>query len=154
MRASKIPARVLIGHWAKSEDPNPPSQGHVAHKCHAKGEFYAQDIGWVPVDLSGAVEFDKTPEGLRFFGHEKGDFLTLQLDHDVRYDSGLFGVKEVRRLQNARYHVKGSGDFKNVKIDHNWQVETLSDKSHAEAAGSKAGSAKKSAGKTSKPKAG
>ena len=95
MRVNKIPARLLIGHWAKSQDPDPPPQGRVSHKCHCKAEFYVEGIGWVPVDLSGAVEFDKTPEGLRFFGHEKGDFLTLQLDYDVRDDSGLFGVKEV-----------------------------------------------------------
>ncbi len=112
---------------AKSEDPNPRPAGRVSHQCHAKGEFYAKDVGWVPVDLSGAVEFDKTPDGLLFFGHEKGNFLTLQLDYDLSYDSGLTGMKTARHLQNARFHVKGEGNLNSVKIDHSWQVETLAE---------------------------
>jgi Transglutaminase-like superfamily len=122
MRANKIPARLLIGHWAKSEGPKPPPEGRVAHQCHCKSEFYAEGVGWVPVDLSGAVQNDKAPEGLRYFGHENGDFLTLHLDYDVEYDSGLRGVKTQRHLQNVRYHVKGNGNFDGVKIEHKWEV--------------------------------
>jgi transglutaminase-like putative cysteine protease len=125
LRANKVPARLRVGHWAKSEDPHPPAQGHVAHKAHVKAEFYAAGVGWIPVDLSGAVEFDKTPEGLRYFGNDKGDFLTVHLDYDVEFDSGLWGVKSVRHLQSVHYYVRGEGTLDNARIDRNWQVETL-----------------------------
>jgi len=125
LRANKVPVRLVLGHLAKSEAPDPPPKGKVAHCCHTKAEFYAKDIGWVPVDLSSAVEYDKTPEGLRYFGHDKGEFITMHLDYDVEYDAGPRGVKTTRHLQNVRFHVGGNGDANSAKIEHKWQVETL-----------------------------
>jgi transglutaminase-like putative cysteine protease len=125
LRANQVPVRLLLGHLAKSEDPNPPPHGRVAHCCHTKAEFYAQDIGWVPVDLSSAVEYDKTPAGLRYFGHDKGEFITLHLDYDVEFDTVARGMRTARHLQNVRYHVVGNGNLDSAKIDHRWQVETL-----------------------------
>ncbi|HEX4142086.1 MAG TPA: transglutaminase-like domain-containing protein [Pirellulales bacterium] len=125
LRTSKVPARLRVGHWAKSENPRPPAAGHVAHKAHVKAEFYANGVGWVPVDVSGAVEFDKTAEGLRYFGNDKGDFLTVHLDYDAEFDSTLWGVKSVRHLQSVHYYVRGDGNMDGAAIDRNWQVETV-----------------------------
>ncbi|HEY1786311.1 MAG TPA: transglutaminase-like domain-containing protein [Pirellulales bacterium] len=125
LRANKVPARLRVGHWAKSDDPKPPAQGHVAHRAHVKAEFYVADVGWVPVDLSSAVESDKTPQGLRFFGNDRGDFFTVHLDYDLELDTGLFGVKSQRHLQSARFWYKGEGKSDSATADHHWQVETL-----------------------------
>ena len=59
MRASGIPARALVGHWVnlKSE----------IHQPHVKTEFFADGVGWIPVDPGSS------------FGTEEGNFLTLHL---------------------------------------------------------------------------
>ncbi|HTU23910.1 MAG TPA: hypothetical protein VMF30_00845, partial [Pirellulales bacterium] len=112
-------------HWARSDDPRPTPAGRAAHRVHVKAEFHAPGVGWVPVDLSSAVESDKSPEGLKYFGHDAGDFLATHLDYDVELDTGFSGVKSVRHLQNIHYYFRGTGNVDSPTIDRTWHVETL-----------------------------
>ena len=120
-----MPARMLLGRWAKSSVPHATLDGVAYHQQHVKAEFHASGVGWTPVDLSSAVLHDKSPEGLRYFGHDPGDFLTVQVDPDVEIDSVHWGVKSLALLQGIQYYVSGKGRFDNVTTSRDWQVETL-----------------------------
>ena len=63
MRANGIPARSLRGRWVS------PGNGPLAAdkgEGHVKSEFYADGIGWVPVDAN-----------FRRFGEEQANFIAL-----------------------------------------------------------------------------
>jgi transglutaminase-like putative cysteine protease len=80
MRANKIPARALAGCWAKSSKPDAKLNGVRYSQVHIKAEVYITDIGWIPIDMSSAINHDKTPEGLHYFGNDPGDFLTMHVE--------------------------------------------------------------------------
>ena len=69
------------------------------YQIHVKAEFFARGVGWVLVDLSSAVLHDKSPQGLRFFGNDPGDFIAFHVDSNLVVDSQLFGAKSVANLQ-------------------------------------------------------
>ena len=107
LRANAIPARLLVGKWAKSDHSGAP--GGI-QQCHVKSEFYAESVGWVPVEISGSIE-NKLGRDLDFFGNEYQPFITLHLDVDLVLDSVMFGEKSLLYLQNAAtwYYGTGSG---------------------------------------------
>lgn len=125
MRANGIPARMLCGRWAKSSKRGAELNGVAYNQQHVKAEFFAAGIGWVPVDLSSAVLHDKTEEGLQYFGHDRGDFLTVHVDPEIEVDTIHFGRKSFNFMQGFHYYVTGSGklDGETMKLD--WQVEVL-----------------------------
>src|SRR5207248_1997886 len=75
LRANDIPARQMVGRMVKSQTPidKPP------YGAHSRAEFFAEGVGWVPVDPTFGLG-DKTPSGLTQFGNDAGDFLVLHLD--------------------------------------------------------------------------
>ncbi len=122
LRAHGVPARLLVGRWALSANKG-QTVGDVAfYQQHAKAEFYAEGVGWTPADLSSAVLHDKTPQGLTFFGDDKGDFIAMHIDHDLRLDTFHFGKVSLPWLQGIAYWVTGSGTLDGVTVDENWQV--------------------------------
>ena len=123
LRANQVPARVLFGRWAKSAVAGATLQGAPYHQQHIKSEFFAQGIGWVPADLSRAVTADKSPEGLRHFGYDSGEFLTVHVDPDLEFNSGLFGTRTLPYLQSFHYYARGDGKLSHLKCDLDWQVE-------------------------------
>ena len=57
--ANGIPARALCGRVVIDEGrPTKTSWPH------ARAEFFAQGIGWVPVDVAGAIRSNRSPDGL------------------------------------------------------------------------------------------
>jgi transglutaminase-like putative cysteine protease len=125
LRANQIPARVLLGRWAKSSKPDEKLDGFAYYQQHIKAEFYADGIGWIPVDCSSAVVHDKTPEGLQYFGNDRGDFLVVHVDPDLRVDSVHWGVKDIVMLQSFYYFASGSGKLDSVTFNRTWTVETV-----------------------------
>jgi transglutaminase-like putative cysteine protease len=84
MRANGIPARWLLGSWANSTTP-PETPYHVL------AEFYAEGIGWVPVDPAVAVYYHRDDREVmleKCFGADSGNFLTTQVDHGFEFDPG------------------------------------------------------------------
>jgi hypothetical protein len=93
LRANKIPARILIGHWARS------GSGDECND-HAQVEFYAAQVGWVPVDISNAISDRENPAG-GYFGHDDGDFITMHTNTDLEVDTRVSGLRTVSALFNA-----------------------------------------------------
>ena len=105
LRANGIPARALGGRVVISEG-RPTGTGWA----HAKVEFYAGGIGWVPADVAGAVRFNRSPEGLESFGNDTAEFLTTHLDTDLIIKH-YFGKETLAWLPDAAWWVKGSGTY-------------------------------------------
>jgi transglutaminase-like putative cysteine protease len=62
MRANRIPARVLYGRLLNRSRA-------TADEIHCSAEFFADGIGWVPVDIPR-----------KLYGQDPGDFLVLHFD--------------------------------------------------------------------------
>ncbi len=125
MRAHAVPARVLAGRWARSSKPGAIVGDVQYYQQHVKAEFYADQLGWVPVDLSSAVEHDHSPVGLQYFGRDQGDFLTIHLDPLVQIDTLHFGRQTFNWLQGVHYYASGKGTLRNKTIDEQWHVNWL-----------------------------
>jgi hypothetical protein len=125
LRAHGIPARLLVGRWAISSKPNEVAGEVAFYQQHVKAEFYARGLGWVPVDLSSAILHDKSPSGLRFFGHDPGDFVVMHVDPELLVDTVHFGKQAVDWLQGPAYWVSGGGSLKGSKTTEEWQVKVV-----------------------------
>lgn len=77
MCSSGIPARLILGRWATSEEPakgGKPPNGQF----HCKPEVFIDNLGWVGADMSGGVGVEGNP--FVCFGTETGDFVVLDFD--------------------------------------------------------------------------
>lgn len=124
LRAGGVPARALAGCWAKSAAADGMLNGVRYYQTHVKAEFFADGVGWVPVDCSSAVLHDRTAEKLRYFGNDPGDFLTLHVDPELKVDSVYFGTKTLPWLQQFNFFVRGKGTLAGLKREMNWTVES------------------------------
>ena len=121
MRANGIPARSLVGRWLKPDNEN--DNGSTHGQCHVKAEFFANGIGWVPIELSGAVSA-KERGALDFFGRFAGDFVTLHVDTDLMINSIYFGVSNIRNMQSPLFWVTGAGTVKGYTAQTTWQTRS------------------------------
>ncbi len=110
LRANGIPTRILAGRVVIREG-KPIKESWL----HAKVEFYAQGIGWVPVDMAGALRSGKPVDGLEFFGVDSAEFLTTHTDTDIIINT-YFGRKTIEWLPDATPWVIGSGTLDNSQI--------------------------------------
>lgn len=123
LRSQGIAARMLAGRWARSATPD-EKVGEVTYfQEHIKAEFFAREIGWVPVDVALGVLRDRSPGKLRYFGYDGGNFLTLHLDNDLKCDTLYMGLKTSALLQTASWWAIGTGDFNDVTVTEDWQVK-------------------------------
>jgi transglutaminase-like putative cysteine protease len=116
LRANDIPARLLVGRMARSDRPDDPPYG----QCHVRAEFFAADVGWVPVDVSYGVT-----SGGEHFGNDPGDHLVQHVDLDLVINPGPLGRKNVQVLQHMEYWVHGQGSGDGVKTQASWKVSQL-----------------------------
>ena len=121
MRSQGIPSRALVGRNATSATHGK----HGDSREHVKAEFFAQGVGWVPVNVSMAVLFDKTTEKLEYFGNDKGDHLAFCVDTDVSIDTRYFGVKKITWLQSACFWATGPGNLDGDVDEEDWKVFAL-----------------------------
>ena len=122
LRADDIPARLLAGRRAESSGVEPLSR-RPYDPLHIRAEFYARGVGWVPADIISAVARDETPEGLRYFGTDEGDFLAFHAGTDFVLET-YFGPKTVEWLQDPSFWVLGGGTFDGVTTRAEWKVTT------------------------------
>lgn len=124
LRSNDIPARLLVGRWAKSAEPGDKLEGLDYEQQHVKSEFFAAGVGWIPVDMSLGVGDGKSTDP-NFFGKDPGDFITLHFDHDIAVDTIHFGTESLTWLQGINYWVAGTGDLSKVRIEKSWTVADL-----------------------------
>jgi hypothetical protein len=121
LRGNDIPARTLEGRWALSSKTDDLVGSLPYYQTHVKAEFYAQGIGWVPVDIATAL-YDKKGDGLSCFGHDPGDFLTMHVNPHLRLDSIHFGKHDMECLQGPAYWVTGRGSTEPTHTHEKWEV--------------------------------
>jgi transglutaminase-like putative cysteine protease len=122
MRASQVPARGLFGRWATSAKKGEKVGEIDYYQWHVMAEFFADGVGWVPVDVSSSVLHDRSKSGLRCFGNDRGEFLTFHVDPDFDVDTGAFGVNHVGSLQSPAWWVTGNGTVDGWKANEDWQI--------------------------------
>lgn len=123
LRSQGVPARTLCGRWAISAKDGERYHGVAYAQQHVKAEFFAQGVGWAPVDLSSAVLHDRSHQKLEFFGADDGDFITLHIDGDVVFNPLRFGEQTMPYLQNVSYWARGEGSFEGTTVEEKWRVE-------------------------------
>ncbi|MBK1831694.1 hypothetical protein JIN77_13240 [Verrucomicrobiaceae bacterium R5-34] len=123
LRAQGIPARSLVGRWAKSAVKGEKVGGVPYFQSHVKAEFFAQGVGWIPVDLASAVLDSETPDKLIFFGRDPGDFITMHVDPRLRVVSEYFGMNDLTWLQDVTFWVRGEGALTGHVSTGTWQVK-------------------------------
>src|SRR5262249_39754098 len=52
-RANRVAAREAVGRMAQSQEARPT--GGTEYQDHVQAEFFIADVGWIPVDMTGAV---------------------------------------------------------------------------------------------------
>lgn len=125
LRCNGIPARALAGRWAESSIPG-DTLGDVPYtQYHVKAEFFADGVGWVPLDMARGVSQDSDPSRLAHFGKDNGDFVTMHTDYGLVVDTIHFGTKSIRCLQGTSYWVAGSGKLDGKQREETWIVEGL-----------------------------
>jgi len=124
LRANGIPARQLVGRWAQSAKKGETLYGKPWQQEHIKAEFYASGIGWVPVDVSVAVDFDKKPGSLQHFGDDPGNFLTFHFDADLAVEVPKLGRQVTRFMQEPAYFFLGKGSLEGEVRQSDWVVES------------------------------
>jgi hypothetical protein len=124
LRANQVPARCLYGRWAESSKPGAKLSGISYHQIHAKSEFFAEGIGWVPVDPATGIG-DKSVEAMQFFGSDPGNFVTLHVEDGFEVDTIHFGKNSLDYMQTPKWWVSGSGKLENVEITESWQVTSM-----------------------------
>ncbi len=124
LRANQVPARLLVGRWAKSAKKGETVDGSPYYQEHVKAEFHAAGVGWVPVDLARAVTQERGKEGLEHFGNDAGDFLVLDVDPDLVVDTKRFGKQPIEWLQGVGHWVAGDGSLKGTSTHQDWQVRS------------------------------
>jgi transglutaminase-like putative cysteine protease len=117
LRANGIPARALFGFPVIFEGR--PNKNYWPH---AKAEFYAPGVGWVPADLAGAIRMNRPGEGLDYFGTDRADFLIAHVDTDLIIDT-YFGRKTLECLPDVSWWVIGSGSFDGSRTKFTLSVE-------------------------------
>jgi hypothetical protein len=126
LRANGVPARSLVGNWAKSASPGEIVGDIPFTQQHVRAEFFAAGIGWVPADPSAALPL----KGWRWlmlqqcFGYDAGDFLVKQVDFDVVFDGGEVGQKTMAWAWGEAWPI-GQGDLTGKTVKDDWKVRQI-----------------------------
>ncbi len=84
LRANGVPARALVGRLAKPRAAGSKA-GEIGYdRPHVRAEFWADGVGWVPVDPN-AVQADRRRPVRSFLGTDPGDLLVLHADADFLF---------------------------------------------------------------------
>lgn len=123
LRAQGIPARALIGRYARSSSELEDFSNTFA--CHVRAEFYAENIGWVPVDIGASIQFRRLSNE-QFFGRDNGDLIVLHVDPDLILDSKVYGLKHIRSMQDFRYWLLFEKEISTPPRQILWKVKKVS----------------------------
>jgi Transglutaminase-like superfamily len=112
MRANGVPARTLFGRWANSETDE-------SKQFHVVAEFFVEESGWVPVDITRTIQ-NKPKDPDAFFGSSDGKHIAFHIDTDLEPAKGF----RHGWAQNLLLKWYGGGDFnKDHRVDGKWDVQ-------------------------------
>lgn len=86
LRSQGVPARVLVGRWATSTVADGTLRGVPYRQTHVKAEFWADGLGWVPVDAGLDIPYTSDEAALANFGQDAGDFVVFHSGSDLRVE--------------------------------------------------------------------
>jgi transglutaminase-like putative cysteine protease len=121
LRNAGIPARIDAGRWVLADGTT-----DGLDDVHVKSEFYVDGIGWIPVEMSGAVS-DKSGDSSLYFGRDSGQFLTMSVNTDYVIDAQAWGTKRLLALQGVCYWGIGAGTFDGCTEVDRWTVADIPD---------------------------
>ncbi len=121
MRANAIPARILIGRYARPRKMDAKPREQEYDQPHVRAEFYLADVGWIAIDASDAnvMKFRKVRD---FIGLDPGNMLVLHVDVDLKlpYPDQ---VQTAEGLQvTPAYWAAGRGVFDGKTSDSGWDL--------------------------------
>ena len=119
LRAGGVSAHALAGRLAQSTTTPTDYFG-----CHVKSEFFAEGIGWVPVDMSFGVG-SRDKDAQRNFGNDPGDLIVMHSDSDLELEPKPFGPAHFYVMQGMLHWVWGEGKLDGSKDRVDWQVKDL-----------------------------
>ncbi|GAB5516785.1 transglutaminase-like domain-containing protein [Rhodopirellula baltica] len=122
MRSEGVPARILSGRWAISANPGETINDQPYYQYHVIAEFYAQGVGWIPLDTSSAIIHDRTKTKLQYFGQSDGDFITYHVDPGVEFDTDLHGDYRATYFQIPLMWLTGEGTLDQFSHKESWTV--------------------------------
>jgi hypothetical protein len=123
MRSEGVPARILSGRWAISANPGETINDQPYYQYHVIAEFYAQNVGWIPLDTSSAIIHDRTKTKLQYFGQSDGDFITYHVDPGVEFDTDLHGDYRAPYFQIPLMWLTGEGTLHRFSHQESWTVK-------------------------------
>ena len=124
MRSEGLPARLLFGRYALPATPEEAKARFFGSMIHVKSEVYLAGIGWVPVEVPGALNCRSERETYQFFGYDKGEFLTLHVDDDLKINLGRFGLRTIFAGQCPAVWSVPSVDWTG-RVTEAWSVTNL-----------------------------
>jgi hypothetical protein len=116
LRANRVPARMVVGRWAKNQDGD-------YGQWHVKTDFYDPAVGWIPVDPT--FGFFSCRDGNNpdpNFGNYGADFITMHLNTEVHPWHSYFEMP-LHQFGVGRY--EGSSPFHPEAAPENWSVKRL-----------------------------
>ncbi len=122
MRASDIPARLIVGRVAQPRRPGSKPSDTAYDRPHIRAEVFLGGIGWVPVDPSEA-QGNKNRPVTAYIGNDPGDLLVLHVDVDLKLPFPD-KVRESQFLQiDPFYWTTGTGTFDGHFGPTGWELK-------------------------------
>jgi hypothetical protein len=124
LRAGDVPARLLVGRSViEVTDPRVPAAMR-ARRPHVRTEFFAEGVGWVPVDLSREI-FTPSRRRTVYFGYDPGDMLVVHVGDDLVLNTIHSGRQTVESLQGVRFWVVGEGTSDGMSMEEEWETRRV-----------------------------
>ncbi len=109
-RASGIPARSIVGYWAISGN----------NQTHVWAEFYLENIGWIPVDVT--IGQSETSSREYYFGNMDNQRVILSKGFNSPLVPTAPGNFNASILQCPFWWYWGSGDGNKFTLERLWRV--------------------------------
>ena len=92
-------------------------------QCHAMAEFWVDNIGWIPVDATSALDKSEA-EGMNYFGRFNADLLVFHygIDLPIVEPGGQHFLSVVQAPAIYVYTFQPDQSLDGVTTDGTWQV--------------------------------